>query len=127
MNHATGRVPRNTKSVGCDRSLKRFALPVLAAGMMLSLSSFAQAEGDVDRGRDKANTCMGCHGAPGIRNAYPSFNVPKLAGQQSEYIVAALIAYRDKLRDHPTMQAQAASLSDEDIQDIASYYTQFGN
>jgi len=127
MNYATRRVPCSPAAVGKAGSRKYRLLPILTAGMLLGLTSFVHAQGDADRGRDKANTCMGCHGAPGIRNAYPNFNVPMLAGQQAEYIVAALIAYRDQLRDHPTMQAQAASLSDEDIQDIAAYYSQFGN
>jgi len=83
----------------------------------------ALAEGDVERGRLKAQTCMGCHGAPGLRNAYPGYRVPKLGGQHPEYIVAALQAYRSKLRYHPTMRAQAADLSDEDMTDIAAYFS----
>ena len=83
----------------------------------------AMAEGDVEEGRLKAQTCMGCHGAPGMRNAYPGYRVPKLGGQHHEYIVAALQAYRDELRSHPTMQAQAADLSDQDMENIAAYFS----
>jgi cytochrome c553 len=81
------------------------------------------AEGDLEKGRLNAQTCMGCHGAPGMRNAYPGYRVPKLGGQHPEYIVAALQAYRSKLRSHPTMRAQAANLSDEDMADIAAYFS----
>ena len=82
----------------------------------------ALAEGNVDNGRLQAQTCMGCHGAPGMRNAYPGYRVPKLGGQHAEYIVAALQAYKNQLRSHPTMQAQAADLSDQDMADIAAYF-----
>lgn len=80
------------------------------------------AEGDVENGRLQAQTCMGCHGAPGLRNAYPGYRVPKLGGQHAGYIVAALQAYKAKLRSHPTMQAQAADLTEEVMADIAAYF-----
>ena len=83
----------------------------------------AMAAGDMEKGRLHAQTCMGCHGAPGMRNAYPGYRVPKLGGQHPEYIVAALQSYRSKLRSHPTMRAQAAGLSDEDMADIAAYFS----
>jgi cytochrome c553 len=89
----------------------------------LATALFAQSAtaGNADNGRLLAYTCMGCHGIEGYRNAYPSYRVPKLGGQHEEYIVAALTAYRDNKRPHPTMQAHGASLSDRDIADIATY------
>jgi cytochrome c553 len=81
----------------------------------------AFAEGDPVRGKQLAVTCLGCHGVVGYRNAYPSYRVPKLGGQKRAYIEAALRAYRDRSRPHPTMQAQADSLSDADIADIAAW------
>jgi len=45
-----------------------------------------------------------------------------LGAQNAEYIVIALQAYKDKTRSHKTMQAQAASLSDQDMKDIAAYF-----
>ncbi len=83
----------------------------------------AMAAGDVENGRLQAQTCMGCHGAPGMRNAYPGYRVPKLGGQHVDYIVNALQAYKNKLRSHPTMQAQAADMSDEDMADVAAYFS----
>jgi cytochrome c553 len=80
------------------------------------------AAGDVENGRLQAQTCMGCHGAPGMRNAYPGYRVPKLGGQHPDYLVAALKAYKNQLRSHPTMQAQAADLSEEVMADIAAYF-----
>lgn len=87
----------------------------------------ATAAGDAERGKSLSYTCLGCHGIDGYRNAYPSYRVPKLGGQKAEYIVAALQGYRDGLRKHTTMQAQAASLSDQDYEDIAAYLATLNN
>jgi len=78
--------------------------------------------GDAARGAVLAETCKGCHGVPGSHNAYPSYYVPKLGGQNLEYIEIALQGYRRGTRSHPTMQAQASSLTDQDIADIATYF-----
>jgi cytochrome c553 len=79
-------------------------------------------EGDVARGEILAFTCAGCHGVPGYQNAYPSYHVPKLGGQNADYLEIALQGYRRGTRTHLTMQAQAAALSDQDIADIAAYF-----
>jgi cytochrome c553 len=81
----------------------------------------AFAEGNAEAGRVKSNTCMGCHGIPDYSNAYPTYRVPKLGGQHEEYLISALKEYRSGARSFKTMQAQAASLSDQDIEDIAAY------
>ncbi|HVT36883.1 MAG TPA: c-type cytochrome [Nevskiaceae bacterium] len=81
----------------------------------------ALADGDAAAGRIKANTCMGCHGIPNYNNVYPTYRVPRIGGQSAGYITAALTAYKNGERPHKTMQAQAASLSDQDIADIAAY------
>ena len=77
--------------------------------------------GNPDTGRQLAYTCQGCHGVTGYKNAYPSFHVPLIGGQSAEYLTQALHEYRDGLRKHPTMRAQAQSFSDQDIADIAAY------
>jgi cytochrome c553 len=86
----------------------------------------AQAEGSAERGEALAYTCLGCHGIEGYRAAYPSYRVPKLGGQKAAYLVAAVVGYRDGTRAHPTMTAQASSLSDQDIEDIAAYLATLG-
>lgn len=101
-------------------SRRLLALAALALGA--SVATAAQAEGDVDAGRYKAQTCLGCHGIPGYANVYPTYYVPKLGGQNAEYIVSALQAYKQGQRPHPTMQSQATPLSTEDMQDIAAYF-----
>jgi cytochrome c553 len=79
-------------------------------------------EGNVERGARLAQTCTGCHAVPGYRNGYPPYHVPKLGGQNADYIEVALQGYRVGSRSHPTMSAQAATLSDQDIADIAAYF-----
>jgi len=85
----------------------------------------AAADGDPERGRQLGFTCMGCHGIEGQRNAYPSFRVPRLGGQKSEYLDAALLAYRAGTRPHPTMQAQASSMTDADLEDLIAWLGSF--
>jgi len=84
------------------------------------------AEGDIERGEVLATACLGCHGIAGYRNAYPSYRVPKLAGQHAQYLAIGLTGYQSKGRQHPTMQAQAANLSDADIRDLAAYFSAQG-
>lgn len=67
--------------------------------------------------------CAGCHGIAGYKTAFPEvYSVPKLGGQHAAYIVKALQAYRSGERNHPSMKAIAASLSDRDMADLAAYY-----
>ena len=75
-----------------------------------------------EAGAEKSETCRGCHGIEGYKNVYPTYKVPKLAGQSKEYLVIALKAYQSGERTHPTMRSQAASLSDEDIENIADFF-----
>jgi cytochrome c553 len=103
--------------------LSRFNGVGLAAGTALALSWSlgAHAAGDPALGEKKFYTCYGCHGIDNYRNAYPDYSVPMLRHQHASYIVAALQEYRSGERPHATMHAQAASLSDQDIEDIAAY------
>ena len=99
-------------------------LSVALAGAVATTTVLAQepaAAADAKRGAMLSNTCMGCHGIPGYRNAYPSFRVPKLGGQHPEYVVIALQGYKNQTRPHKTMHAQAVSLTDQDMQDIAAF------
>lgn len=82
----------------------------------------AVAAGDAVAGRQKSETCIGCHANPNLENTYPMYRVPKVAGQHAAYIAATLKAYQDGARPHQTMQANAAHLSAQDIEDIAAYF-----
>lgn len=98
---------------------------VLALSVVAALSLFrspeAAAAGDAGRGKTLSYTCLGCHGIPSYKNAYPTYSVPKLQGQHPEYIIAALKGYQTQERGHATMHAQAWSLSTQDMEDIAIY------
>jgi cytochrome c553 len=67
--------------------------------------------------------CIGCHGIPGYKTAFPSvYHVPKIAGQQPAYLVNALKAYKSGERSHPSMRGIAGSLTEEEMNQIAAYY-----
>ena len=72
---------------------------------------------------NKIAMCIGCHGIPGYKTAFPDvYHVPKIAGQQPAYLIAALKAYKEGARSHPSMRGIAASLSEQDMADLAAYY-----
>jgi len=97
-------------------------LALLAStALSLSWSLGAHAAGNPADGEKKFYTCYGCHRIDNYRNAYPDYSVPKLRHQHASYIIAALHEYQTGERPHATMHAQAASLSDQDIEDIAAY------
>ena len=81
----------------------------------------AASAGNPEHGRKLSYACLGCHGVPEFRNAYPRYRVPKIGGQSAAYLAQALDEYRKGSRRHPTMQMQARSFSDQDIADLATY------
>lgn len=95
-------------------------LASLTAAALLTFGH-AHAEGNKANGKTLVYTCAGCHGVPGYENAYPNYRVPRIAGQNEQYIIDALHEYKSGARKHPTMDAQAESLSEQNIQDIAAY------
>jgi len=95
----------------------------LVLGSML-ISTGVWAAGDAAAGKEKAIVCMGCHAIEGYNNAYPNYHVPRLGGQHAAYIVAALKDYKTGQRSHKTMVAQATSLSTQDMEDIAAYFSE---
>jgi cytochrome c553 len=73
----------------------------------------------------KVEMCVGCHGIPGYKASFPEvYRVPMIGGQSAKYIEAALQAYKKGDRKHPSMRGIAASMSDQDIADVAAYYSQ---
>jgi cytochrome c553 len=82
------------------------------------------APGVKELGMENAHAmCIGCHGIPGYKTAFPStYHVPKIAGQQPGYIVNALKAYKSGERSHPSMRGIATSLTDDDMKKLADYY-----
>lgn len=97
------------------------ALAALSAGLGLSFGAAAQ---DAKAGEKKAAMCIGCHGIPDYKASFPEiYRVPKIAGQNEKYIVAALTQYKKGERKHPTMRGIAASLSEQDMADLAAFYS----
>ena len=99
------------------------------AGHVLAQSKAPAAEkpgvpGVKELGMENAHAmCIGCHGIPGYKTAFPStYHVPKIAGQQPGYIVAALKAYKSGERSHPSMRGIATSLTEDDMKKLAEYY-----
>ena len=83
--------------------------------------------GNATVGKQKAFMCKGCHNKTGYKTAYPTvYQVPRLGGQHAEYIVSALGQYKSGERTFATMQAMASNLTDQDIADIAAYYSSTG-
>ncbi len=106
------------------RFLKALLRAALVLGAQAVLAQQPPPAGDAELAhRHKTAMCIGCHGIPGYKTAFPEvYHVPKIAGQQPAYLVNALKAYRSGERSHPSMRGIAASLSDQDMADLAAYY-----
>jgi cytochrome c553 len=99
-------------------------IPLIVSLLLAPLAAHAQApefNGDAKRGHDLAYTCNGCHAIANYKNVYPTYSVPKLSGQRPQYLVTALKAYKSGERSHGTMHSQAASMSEQDMADVAAY------
>jgi cytochrome c553 len=102
---------------------KLFAMLVLAG--CAQAASAAEVVGNPKAAVTKIEMCIGCHGIPGYKASFPEvYSVPMISGQSEGYIRAALNAYRKGERKHPSMNGIAASLSDQDIADVAAHYAQ---
>jgi cytochrome c553 len=96
--------------------LKNIRNTISACAIILVATSFSSIQvanaADAANGGKLSQTCLGCHGAPGLRNPGP------------EYIISSLKSYKDRTRAHKTMQAQASNLTDENMADIAAFFSQ---
>ncbi|MDR3389728.1 MAG: cytochrome c [Rudaea sp.] len=106
------------KLLACSLNFALLAVCACVAGIAAAAEP---AKGDAQAGRALVYTCGGCHGVTGYKNAYPNYHVPRIAGQNYDYLVAALTEYKKGERAHPTMHAQGESLSEQDINNIAAY------
>ncbi len=101
---------------------------ILGASFLILLGTAeVQAVGDSEQGQKKFYTCAGCHAIPGYSNSYPSYHVPRIGGQHAEYVISALKAYQSTQRKHGSMQANATTLTQDDMEDIAIYVARFRN
>jgi cytochrome c553 len=100
--------------------MKKVMVGVVAGLAMMSMN--VMAAGDAEAGKAKAAICAACHGADGIATI-PGY--PNLKGQNEQYLISSVKAYKNKERQGglaAVMQAQAAMLSDQDIANLAAYY-----
>ncbi len=89
--------------------------------LALALAGAAQARGDAAAGKQKASQiCAACHGPAGATPSAPEN--PILAGQHYDYLTRALRDYKSGKRDNVIMKGFAASLSQEDIEDLAAWF-----
>ncbi|MCE9687585.1 cytochrome c [Shewanella sp. AS16] len=95
--------------------MKKVAIILL--GTLLSIPALAA---DIEAGKAKTAMCAACHGADGI-SIMPMY--PNLKGQKAAYIEKQLKAFKDGSRQDPTMAPMAATLSDEDVANVAAYYS----
>ena len=101
--------------------MRKILLLITAA--LLSVNAAAVFAGDAAAGKSKSATCAACHGQNGIS---PNDMWPNLAGQKAGYLVAQMKAFRDGQRANPMMAPMAAPLSDDDIANLAAYYSSLG-
>jgi cytochrome c553 len=109
--------------------MKHF-LTILATFIVASVTTVASAQeikGDVIAGEKKVALCLGCHGILGFHTGFPEvYRVPKISGQGAKYIMSALTAYKKGERKNPSMRAVAETLSEQDIADVAAYFSAQG-
>jgi cytochrome c553 len=114
--------PTHFNSLQSKATMKITAV-LLAASLGLSAYAAQAADGRPQIGKKKISMCIGCHGIPGYHTTFPeTYQVPRLGGQHAPYIISALQAYRSRDRKHADMNSIAATLSDQDMADIAAYY-----
>ncbi len=110
-----------TTAAFASPALAQDTAPTAPTAVPAPASTIGAVQGDAETGRLLTYTCQGCHGSVGYQNVYPTYHVPKIGGQSTQYLVNALNAYQQGTREHPTMQAQAESFSEQDIADIAAF------
>ena len=108
--------------------MKKILSAIFASFSAIFLAASAQAADVVPNakaGEGKIAMCIGCHGIPNYHTAFPEvYHVPKIAGQSATYLQAALKEYQEGKRKFATMEAIAAPLTEQDMADIAAYYSQ---
>src|SRR5690554_3301272 len=106
------------------RTLSALAVTASCAIAGNALAADAAPVGDAKAAQSKISMCIGCHGIEGYKASFPEiYHVPKIAGQNAEYIVTALKDYASGARTFPSMEAIAQTLSEQDMADLAAYYS----
>ena len=99
----------------------------LAVSCVTGSSMAQELKGDAKAGEAKNAMCIGCHGIKGYQASFPEvYKVPMISGQSAKYIASALNAYKKGERKHPSMRGIAETLSEQDMADLAAYYSGHG-
>ncbi len=96
----------------------KFNILIAALAMLSAVPAVA---GDAEAGKQKATLCLTCHGEG---NTVQGVGTPIISGQYEDYLIHAMKSYRSGARNNPVMAGFSASLSDQDIEDLAAYYSQ---
>ena len=113
----------------CARKMNKLLTTISALAVsFVTVAALAQdIKGDAKAGETKNAMCIGCHGIKGYQASFPEvYKVPMISGQGAKYIASALNAYKKGERKHPTMRGVAEALTDQDIADLAAYYSASG-
>jgi cytochrome c553 len=100
--------------------MKLLTNPLALVILFASIWSIPVLAADLKAGAEKAENCAGCHGAKG-QSSNPQ--VPNLAQQQTAYLVKQLSNFKSGERKNATMQAMAANLSEDDINNVAGHFS----
>ena len=108
--------------------IKLFTTVFAVVVSFVTLTAQAQdIKGDAKAGQNINAMCIGCHGIKGYQASFPEvYKVPMISGQSAKYIVSALNAYKKGERKHPSMRGIAETLTDQNIADLAAYYSGHG-
>jgi cytochrome c553 len=93
---------------------------VLACAALCCLTTQVFAAGAISSGKQKSAVCAACHGMDG-NSSNPEW--PKLAGQNEKYLIKQLNDFKNQIRVSPLMSGPVANLSEQDISDLAAYFS----
>ena len=102
-------------------------ISALAVSFVTFAALAQDLKGDAAAGQSKNAMCIGCHAIKGYQASFPEvYKVPMISGQSAKYIASSLNAYKKGERKHPTMRGIAETLTEQDMADLAAYYSASG-
>jgi len=98
------------------------SLPLKLLALVLSVGGAHHADAaDAVAGKQRASLCFACHGVDGV-SEHETW--PNLAGQNAQFLATQIKAFRDGGRKSPLMYPAVFDLSDQQIEDLAAYFSQ---
>jgi cytochrome c553 len=93
---------------------------IVGLAALVTVSTPAEAAGDAAAGKKVMGKCQVCHGKDGLAKLP---DAPNIAGQKESYLVRALKSFKAGKRENAQMTVVTKGLSDEDIANVAAYYS----